>query len=268
MRIGLTRFFEPASRLALLIPFALAVWAQAAAPVAKPLATLPKRPGLVFDIYMVDLGPVEPAEEVRARFAFTNTGDTPVTNIRVEPSCGCLKPDVRPRSGTMRPGDMGDMLVRVRTATVASGKKEYTLDVHYNDPEPRVATLVFRATLPEKQVMVEPMSLTFFKQNPGTVQREITIRDQRPNPLKVKRIVSTSPLVTVTMQAPFKDAEGVQIIKLLVDVPSEVPPGRTEGLITIVADESEPTYKRLLVPVRVEGKDSFARQPKKGAVRR
>ncbi len=246
---------RPAYRLSIagvVLPVLLAMAFHIAGPRPRPIAAAPSRPALAFDQYLIDLGRVEPSEEVRAHFDFTNRGRTTVSKIELVPSCGCLQPQLNKRS--YEPGDSGNFVVRVQTANQSAGPKDYTIAVRYQDPEPREATVVFRVVLPENQVFVRPKVLILHQPGEASVPPqyiEITDRRGKDRHLNITSAECTRLFVETEILEGEVDQDGHWHGYLRVTVPGKLPPGRTDAMIRIVTDD--PEYRKLRVPLRLEG---------------
>lgn len=230
------------------IPFLLALAAQAVGPKASPVAAAAVRPALAFDQYLVDLGPVNPSEEVRVHFDFTNRGTENVTIDELLPSCGCLQPQLPKKE--YKPGESGSFFVRVQTANENPGLKEYNIAVKYNDPEPRQAEVFFRVVLPDDEVLVRPRALAFYQLGSGGIKPQtIEITDRRGRHLNVTRVECSRDVVRVERQESQPDESGIWRERLSVAVADVLPPGRIEALIRIFTDD--PEYRVLRVPLEI-----------------
>ncbi|MFN0051708.1 MAG: DUF1573 domain-containing protein [Planctomycetales bacterium] len=239
-----------ASVVLALVPLAWGVVAQAIGPVSRPMAAPPSRPPLAFAQHLVDLGKVAPSEEVFARFEFINRGKKALTITKLEPSCGCLQPELKQK--IFAPHESGRFLLRVQTANQTAGAKEYRVKVHYHDSEPREADVTFRVELPENQVFIRPRALIVSNQGssePTTWDAEII--DRRETPLSIRQI--TCPrrgVVLVEEGATRVDDEGHTHIALRLTIPGNLPPGRIDTVVEILTEDQE--YKRLRLPLLIE----------------
>ena len=144
-----------------LVPLFLSVVAAVWTATPQAVAKAEPLPSLAFEQYLVNQGDVGVAAVVGAKYYFTNTGTEPLTITKLDPSCGCLRPRLMPgKSGkekkTYEPGESGYFVVSVATANEVPGPHTYSVDVEYNDPQPRQTMVRFRLTLPEKKVTVDP----------------------------------------------------------------------------------------------------------------
>ena len=157
-----------------LLPMLAALGFDAAGPRPRAVATdNTARPGLAFDKYLVNLGPVAPAAEHRAIFAFTNTSAQPVTVTALKPSCGCLDPKLA--RATWQPGERAVFSLKVLATREEPGPKEYFCTGHYNDGQPREARLSLKVTLPVQKLVVQPRALIVYQTTPEPVTRPITL---------------------------------------------------------------------------------------------
>jgi hypothetical protein len=236
----------------IILPLLLAVAFHAVGPRPRPIAAAPSCPALAFDQYLVDLGKVAPSEEVRAHFDFTNRGRATITNIQLDPSCGCLQPQLNKQA--FEPGESGNFVVRVQTANQSAGPKEYTIAIRYKDPKPRETIVAFRVDLPENQVFVRPKVLILYQPGDESVPPqhiEITDRRGKSRHLNITSAECTRHFVETEIEESEVDQNGHWHGHLKVTVPGKLPPGSTDAMIRIVTDD--PEYQKLRVPLRLEG---------------
>lgn len=136
-----------------------------------------ERPALTFQQYAVNLHTIELQSIVKARFRFVNNSKHVVTIKNLDPSCGCLNPRLHKK--VYQPGEQGYFDVRVSTPNSKPGKKEYTIDVEYEDTKPRVAELAFKFTLPEDMVLVRPLGILEYVRGNEVFEKEIKVMDFR-----------------------------------------------------------------------------------------
>jgi len=242
--------------LLLTLPFCASVTAHVVGPRPNPVPEAAARPSLAFEQYLVDLGVVPPSEEVSARFRFRNVGKLPVTVLETETSCGCIKPRISRK--VLRPNESSELLLRVRTASVEPGTKEYWLKVHYqeevgsgrNTPAPSTVDLAFRVKLPVKQVLIQPRALIFYQLSDQTTEQELTVLDQRQPGLKILKAESLTTLAQVSIGTTSDTPEGGHVSRLKVTVAGNVV-GRHQAVIQI--ETNDPIYRRLTVPLIIEG---------------
>ncbi|MEX0726001.1 MAG: DUF1573 domain-containing protein [Planctomycetaceae bacterium] len=232
------------------VVWALVSYVQGAAP--NPVAPAPARPALVFNQYLVDLGPVPPQRFVHALFQFTNRGTSDVDVTELLPSCGCLKPKLEQRH--YAPGESGEFFLKIETAQENPGPHEYFVDINYTDPQPRSARVTFKVTLPYRQVLVEPPGLVFYQLSPVESSREVVITNFRPRPMTVTGIRSNSEYVDAEVVSSDRDDDGFQRIKVNVTVPGDVPPGRQVAMVVVSTDD--PEFPEIGVHVLIQGPES------------
>lgn len=229
------------------LPFLCAVFASAKGYTPQPMAAGPKRASLAFDQYMVDLGQAPFTEQVPGRFGFTNRGDTAVTITDFAPSCGCLTPKLAKR--TYQPNEFGVIVLNVQSANQASGLKEYTLGVKYNDGQPREAHLVLRVDFPENRIVVRPRALIFYQLgNTAPTTQEIVVRS--PQGVNILGARSSSELARVEVGESENDADGNRLFRMQVTV-GEVPAGRYNAQVTVFTDD--PKHPEVRVPMQIHG---------------
>lgn len=231
------------------LPFLLAVVAHAVGRPPQPVPPGEPRAALAFDQYLVDLGATSPSEQVAARFRFTNTGNCPVTLKDLQPSCGCLTPEIRKK--VYQPHESGDLVLRVQTANQEVGPKEYHLTVNYEDGRKRQAELVFRVNLPDNQVTIRPRALIFYQLGRNATSQELVITDRRAQSLDVLGVRCGSDLAEVELLDSIRDEHGARQHRVKVTIAGNVPPGRTNDVVTVFT--SDAAYPQLRVPLIIEG---------------
>jgi hypothetical protein len=235
--------------LAAAIPFLAALGNRVIGSSSQPDATVNDYPALVFDQYMVPRGEVPPSQFVFAHFKFRNKGSKTVRVTELIPSCGCLNPQLDKR--VYKPGEVGEFLIRVRAANEEPGPKEYSMQMHYTDPQPRVAELKLKVTLPSEKVVIRPKALIFYQLKQAATTHDVVVTDYRGETFAITGIESSSPFVTVKLASTDTDADGNRRLRIAVTVSDNVPPGRTRAVIRLKTDD--PIYSELTVPLLIEG---------------
>lgn len=243
------RRIQFALAFAVAIPFLAALGNRVIGSSSQADATVDDCPALVFDQYMVPLGPVPPSQFVFAHFRFRNKGNKTVRVTGLKPSCGCLNPQLDKR--IYKPGETGEFLIRVRAANEEPGPKEYSVQIHYTDPQPRVAELKLKVTLPSEKVVIRPKALIFYQLKQAATTHDVVVTDYRGETLAITDIESSSPFVTAKLASTDTDADGNRRLRIAVTVSDNVPPGRTRAVIRLKTDD--PIYSELTVPLLIEG---------------
>lgn len=249
-RLLLTRVVLVGGLLLAVVPFCLALVVHASGPRPQNLAPPRDLPSLAFHQHLVDLREVDPDRPLAfARYTFTNTSDQPVRITDLEPSCGCLKPQLR--KDLYLPGETGEFFLRVQTTTETAGPKEYVVKVSYEDPQPHELDLTFRVTMPERHVVVEPRALLFYQNSENATTRTAIISDHRDKPFRVTAATSSSEWVTAEIGSSTVDARGVRHTEVDITAAGRVPSGRHDGVITITTDDE--SFRTVQIPVTVMG---------------
>jgi len=237
--------------LAWSVPLCCGVVAQFTVPTPRSIAASPPLPALAFEQYLIDYGAVIPTEEVRTHFGFVNNSERLVTIDRLDSSCGCLQPQLAAGSQQLDPGERGEFLLRVQTANQSVGPKEYSVTVHYRDPEPQQTTVRFRVTLPDNQVVVRPRAVMIYLTDDSPMLQSAEVVDRRKRKLEITRIESHPPeLAEVTHVATEDDDEGHRHYRLQVSVPADLPQGNHRGTVWI--HTNDPAYQRLRLPLALQ----------------
>lgn len=231
------------------LPVTWSLIAHTAWPSKPQEFVVPERPKLAFNQYLVDLGRVQPTTEIRGAFGFENRGRNPVQIQKVTPSCGCLQPFVS--SETIAPGETGAIILRMQPANELPGRKEFTADIHYTDPEPQEVRVTFRLELPEKQMSVKPRALVVYQATDQPTTHPLSVADTRPRPANILGATANSPFLTVALVSSDLNPEFGKETRFEVTVSPELPAGRHEALITIETDDVASPILR--VPVLIHG---------------
>lgn len=239
------------------VPALLAGLMWQSAPVERKIAGDIVRSKLVFSQYAVHLGEVRPVGTIPAHFDFVNTGDQPVKILKLEPSCGCLAPRLYEDKKTYAPGEHGRFYVSVKTANESPGPKDYTVKVSYDDGEPKERLVSFHLTVPERKVSVTPAEVYFYQTQGKADFREIMVEDHRGRNLNVLDVVCSTEHASVKLGKKTIDGH-VSRTPIRVDVPADVPEGKSTALITIQTDD--PDYQIIRVPILIWGPSSNIQQ--------
>lgn len=251
---GLSRLLVPAVLGLSVVPVLLAATqSRGVMPVPLAIAAV-ARPGLSFDQYAVNIGPVQPLAQAEAIFSFVNQGREPVHVVEIAPSCSCLQ--AQAESMEIAPGERTSLRARVSTASQTPGRKEYTIELRYNDPRPQVAVLTFRFEVPEKTVIVRPRAIVFYQFGAEPTSQTVEVIDSRivespRDRLEIVDLKCASDLVQVEPLEPQLSPEGQWVCPLKVTVKGQVPPGMHSAMVQIrTLDER---YPELRLPIRIFG---------------
>jgi hypothetical protein len=216
-----------------------------------------ERAPLAFSQYGVSYGEIRPYPLVEAYYTFENLGNEPVSIDDVTPSCGCLRWELHGDQRTFAPGERGRLTVRLFTANEQPGEHSYAIDVRSRDQRTHAEQLMFRVTLPDRKVSVEPREVYFYQLHGQADERLVYVTDYREDatgPIEVTSASSTSDQVTVTVLPAEVDDAGRPRVPLRLSVPAEVAPGREIGHIVI--ETTDPLFRKITLPVLVQGRKS------------
>ncbi len=253
----MSRMISRSLSCAALLPFFAAVVAHVGSTPAAPIHNQPELPPLAFSQYAVNLGEVTPRPVIPAHFDFVNAGDAPVTITKLEPSCGCLNPQLVGDKEVYAPGERGRFYVSVRTANESAGPHAYTVGVHYSDQRLHEDQLVFRLTLPERKVSVEPPEIYFYQLTGEPDSRTIYVTDYRSSGLEVLEATCSLEFVTVEVLPREQDENGNERTPIRVSVAGDVPPGRAIRAVRIRTND--PDFEQLHAAVVIHGPQPIQR---------
>ena len=217
-----------------------------------PCLVTTSRPALVFSEYLADYGPAPVPQQptLTPVFYLRNNGSEKVQITGMEPSCGCLAPNIS--ANEIDPGAIEKLTLPIRLSNEPSGFREYTVTVSYLDPKPRHVTLAVKAVLPEKSLIVEPRVLMVMGAVSAGQQHIVTVSDFRPKsadkPMKVTGVSGSSSLFTAELVGQF-NREGASRTSVSVQFRENAPEGRHRGVINIATDDAE--FPMIQVPVMV-----------------
>ncbi len=243
------------------IPFGAAVLAHLQGSSPTLSVTRPALPALAFDQYLVDLGPVQPASEVRANFVFRHRGTQPVKILKMTPSCGCLQPRFLKMTAApghvavFDPGATDVLVLRVQPANESPGRHEYFVDIQYADPEPREARVTFRVELPEKGISISPPAIMVYQFSDQPTVMPCLITDTRNVAWNVRGVSVSLSYVDVEVGESSHTEAGTFEQPLKITVAAKVPYGRHRGLITVHTDN--PEYPELKIPLMIQGPEDL-----------
>ena len=236
----------------LLLPLAFSAIFGFRPAAAPPLAITVDRPSLVFETYLADQSRVlaESKPVISEEFFFRNQGKQVVRITGLEPSCGCLAPQLS--ATEIAPGATGRITLPIRTANEPAGLRDYQVNIRYEDPNPRMVSINWKVRLPEKKLLIEPRVLMVLGDLAEGVEYPVRISDFRPGkagtPLRITELSAAPAEIQagVTAQSAGGDVSETTIgVKFSGDLPA----GKHRGLITIQTDDGD--YPVLQIPVIV-----------------
>lgn len=236
--------------LILLLPLTVSAAHSLRPPLASPVSITSNRPALVFESYLADQSRVvaESRPVISVDFHFRNQGRETVKITSIEPSCGCLSP--RLSSTQIEPGQVGRITLPIRTVNEPAGLREYMVNVHYVDPQPRTVSITWRVQLPEKKLLIEPRVLMILGDIVGDEILPIRISDFRPGktttPLRITEIATAPSAIEASVGG---QTAGDEVSETTINVrfSQNLPPGKHRGLITVRTED--PDYPSLHIPV-------------------
>ncbi|HEX6984687.1 MAG TPA: DUF1573 domain-containing protein, partial [Planctomycetaceae bacterium] len=238
-----------AAAAAVFAPFALSVAAHAV-PDRPRSAPASERPALRFGEHLVNLGRLPEGATAQGVFRFTNAGESPLTILDLEPSCGCLKPDL-PKE-TYAPGESGMFVVTADTTGEGSDRKD-SLKQHYVEVRydagggPETARVHLKFVLPARRIVVEPSPLLVYQFSDEPVVQTVTVTDRRAAPATVTAVECGDAALTVEPSF-AESADDPTRATIVVTVPGSLDRD-VRTLLTIRTDD--PQRPEIKVPVAV-----------------
>jgi Protein of unknown function (DUF1573) len=193
----------------------------------------------------VDVGEVRSGAPLAQPFVLVNRGAEAVEVVGVRPSCGCIRPEVRPL--LYPPGQEGALLLEVNTLTQPAGPHAWTLQVVYRcggKEESLTLTVTARVVT---EITVEPPVLALSTDT--AIAHEITVTDRRERPLDLLSVQASLPQVRASLGEPRRDDQGRWCRPVRVEVLPDCPEGRHEAVLLLLTND--PAYPALRVPLTV-----------------
>ncbi len=151
-----------------------------------------------------DFGEVAPRTKHTGRFAFTNTGDSPLKITEVKKCCGVLT-EVDKRE--LAPGESGVLTV-VYTAGAVAGNMARQVQIVSNDPgKPEVSLTIKARVVPKVACTPRALSLSLKGENAGCP--EITVASTDNQPFSIKAFTSTDNCLTADVDTSVRATQFV-----------------------------------------------------------
>ncbi|MCA8995587.1 MAG: DUF1573 domain-containing protein, partial [Planctomycetaceae bacterium] len=251
-------FLHKGLYLLAVFPVLLSLWGTTRFVEARPVVGERTPATLTFFQHAVNLGEVPAVGTIPASFFFENQSNRPVRITALEPSCGCLTPQLRNEKKEYSPGEQGQFTVAVHTANEKPGPKNYAVTVKYDDGAPREAVVRFRLAVPERKVTVQPSEVYFYQLTGQPDARDIQIEDHRGTRLNVRQAFIDSDQIQVSVGDGKVLPNGVWSTSISLNAPAVVRPGREIAILKVQTDD--PEYGLIQVPVLIQGRPEGIQQ--------
>lgn len=234
-------------------PFCIACLASGSPDEPSPLPQQREFPPIAFGQYAVNFGEVPPMPVIDAHFDFVNRSPKPVEILGLRPSCNCLNPTLMGGVTTYQPGEAGRFHIQVRTANEPSGPQDYLVEMDYKGADEKVYSefLIFRVTLPELKVTIEPSEVLFYQLSAEAGTQTIHVTDFRDEPLQVTEVLCDSPYASFKVGEAVVDEHGRSTIPIEINIAEGIPPMREITYINIRTTDEE--FSQLQVPMLIHG---------------
>jgi hypothetical protein len=209
------------------------------------LAQTPARADLRFPEPVADAGSVRTGAPLAHTFHFINTGPGTIEVTEARGSCGCLSPKLEKR--VYAPGEEGDLVLEVNTLSQSAGGHSWRVYFNYREGNRLYQTTLRLGANVVTEITVQPAALTVFAEQ--AVGHEVLLTDQRPQPLAVSELRTSSPKLRSRIAGTYVDARGCRVCKIQLEVTEDYPEGRHEEVLDIHTDD--PMYRDLRVPVTI-----------------
>ena len=132
---------------------------------------------------------------VETKFAFKNTGTTPVTIENIRTSCGCTTADLTKR--TYGPGEQGEVAVKFNFGGRVGGQRK--LVRVFSTDKPDEPTVLDLRVYVEESLKVAP-SLVLWRVGEANMPKPVQITATPERPVRIKSVSSTNPRVAASLQ--------------------------------------------------------------------
>jgi hypothetical protein len=212
------------------------------------ITAAPARADLVFEQPAIDFGQVHTGQLLEHRCRFRNQGPAAVAVVAIKTGCGCLKVESEPP--TLRPGEMGHLLVRLHTLSATPGRQAWRIHLHYRSGAAERDVELSVSAQVVQEIIVQPPALLVSSDR--STQHELGVIDLRPQPLRVLRVEGSAPYLQARLTGAESDAAGRLVQRIQLEIGADAAVGRHEEHLTIHTDD--PVYRELKVPVTVHKK--------------
>lgn len=189
-----------------------------------------------------NFGSIVQGEKLYHSFSIKNNGDTPLSILRMVPSCGCTAANAS--SPVIQPGKSGEIKI-VFDSTNFSGKVTKNIAVETNDPKTPSYTLTLNGTIVE-EIQITPRQVSLGQIKVGNPARAaVTLTNRGNKPLKILSAKAQIPQITAEIgKKQLKTGESGTIEITVTPKPTD---RILSGYLTITTDS--PRKSEIVVPV-------------------
>ena len=180
------------------------------------------RAALVVDPPSYYAGDVHAGVPLTHRFTLVNRGPDAVEIVEVRPSCGCTT--ATPDRRRFESGQSGSLLLEVNTITQPDGPASWRMTLLCRSGENIEEKAVILTARVHADITLEPSALVVVTE--GAVNREISLTDRRPHPLRVVKAETTSPQITARVGKSGRGADGRWHCVIHLETPADLTDGR------------------------------------------
>lgn len=189
-----------------------------------------------------NFGTLVQGEKLHHTFSIKNNGDSPLSILRVVPSCGCTAANVS--SPVIQPGKSGEIKI-VFDSTNFTGKVTKNIAIETNDPKASTYTLSLNGTIIE-EVQITPRQLNLGQIKAGnSTKSNVTLINRGNRPLKIISVKAQIPQITAEIKKQqLKSGESATIE---ITVTPKATDRILSGYLTITTDS--PKKGEIVIPV-------------------
>jgi hypothetical protein len=200
---------------------------------------------LSFENKVVNLGIIKSA--VQHRFEYLNRSQRPVRILEIKPSCSCTVS--APDKATLKPGEKGQITVRIPVRSDQIGKHRYTIDMRWQASIEQTTQLVL--LVQSRPDVLVPEEIRIRCTTGEQAKAYFTVVDFREDPLEITRTSTTTPDLQVSLvEKPSSYLPGWRYRFETVWGPSRRPAGNFSE--SILLSTTDPGRKTIGVKVSLE----------------
>lgn len=189
-----------------------------------------------------NFGTLVQGEKLHHTFSFKNNGDSPLSILRVVPTCGCTAANAS--SPVIQPGKSGEIKI-VFDSTNFSGKVTKNVTLETNDPKAPSYTLSLNGTIIE-EIQITPRQLNLGQIKAGNPARStITLTNRGNGSLKI--ISAKAQIPQITAEIKKQQLRSGESAAIEITVTPKATDRILSGYLTITTDS--PKKGEIVIPV-------------------
>ncbi|WP_243372616.1 DUF1573 domain-containing protein [Geotalea sp. SG265] len=189
-----------------------------------------------------NFGTIVQGEKLHHTFSIKNTGDSPLSILRVVPSCGCTAANAS--SPVIQPGRSGEIKI-VFDSTNFSGKVTKSIALETNDPKTPSYTLTLNGNIIE-EIQITPRQVSLGQIKVGSSARSmVTLINRGNRPLSILSAKAQIPQITAEVSK--KQLRTGEAATIEITATPRATDRILSGYLTITTDS--PRKSEIIIPV-------------------